>query len=194
MWTVARALVPALLVTLVVTTVASADTIYTYTGDFFAPSINGFTRTAGVYSTADRITGSFMVRDGFVPIRTTGGDALTDGVVTWSFTDGHQTLTPDNSAGRFYLSLEFNVWNILVGQPNLDALTGGGISTSFFGERIDSAWLDANNWGRNSGGQPGPQDGSHIGTWTVSVPEPMSLVLVAAGIAGLFAARRFYRS
>src|SRR5438552_2546315 len=101
MRTVARALVPALLVTLIVTTIASADTIYTYTGDYFASG-----HLLGVYTTADRITGSFTVADGFLPDLGQGGRVFTGSILSYSFSDGHQTLTPANSTGvEFRLTL-----------------------------------------------------------------------------------------
>jgi len=41
-----------------------------------------------------------------------------------------------------------------------------------------------------NGSSIGLADGSHRGTWTVTtVPEPMSLLLVAAGIGGVVLAR-----
>src|SRR5947208_6727693 len=52
-----------------------ADTTYTYTGDHFGTYPWG-PRVAGVYSTEDRITGSFTVRDGFVPGATSRGAAF----------------------------------------------------------------------------------------------------------------------
>src|SRR5438552_5969050 len=103
---------------------AHADTVYTYTGDYFGTFVyNGQPRVAGVYTTADRITGSFTVADGFVPGFTSGGATFTgfgvlptangdyspstfmDGVLSYSFSDGHQTLTKANSTAAFYLEV-----------------------------------------------------------------------------------------
>ena len=127
--------------------------------------------------------------DGFVPTHLVGGDAFTDGVLRYAFTDGHQTLTQANSIGTFNLffavfSSDFTAWNIAIGAP-----TGGAIYTWVFRDRQDYARLDANNWGAN-GSDISLADGSHRGTWTVTtVPEPMSLLLVAAGIGGVVLAR-----
>jgi len=167
---------------------AHADTVYTYTGDYFGTYIyNGFPRVSGVYTTADRITGSFTVADDFVPVPLPGGARFTDAVLHYSFTDGHQTLTEANSTGQFYLTIGY-AWSVAIG-----AAAGGGIQTYLFGDRYDYAYLDANNWGMN-GQSIGPADGSHLGTWTVTtVPEPMTLLLVVAGIGGIAAARACLR-
>ena len=177
---VARAIMPALLVTLIVTTIASADTIYSYTGDYFAPRPYSSSTLSGVYTTADRITGSFTVGDSFVPLLTQGGSAFTPGVVMYSFTDGHQTLINANSTGTFYLTY---------GNPNLTDMWSVDIRTatswitsSLYYERHDYAGLDADNHGSNGGCFFDGCDGSHLGTWTVSVPEPATLVLAAAGL------------
>jgi hypothetical protein len=168
---------------------AHADTVYTYTGDYFGTYValdgsgHSSPRVSGVYTTADRITGSFTVADGFVPVPIAGAEVLTPAVLRYSFTDGHQTLTEANSAGNF--ALGHGMWGIAV------MTVTGGIQTELaYGQRFDAARLDADNWGVNSGGGVDPSDGSHVGTWTVTtVPEPMTLLLVVAGIGGIAAAR-----
>jgi len=172
---------------------AQADTIYTYTGDYFAirPAYPDSISIAGVYTTADRITGSFTVGDSFVPLLTQSGHAFTPGIQSYSFTDGHQTLTNANSVGTFYLTF---------GNPNMTDMWSVDIHTatswitsSLYYERHDWGFLDAANHGSNGGCFFDGCDGSHLGTWTVSVPEPMSLLLVLAGIGGVVGARRFHR-
>src|SRR2546429_3763796 len=71
---------------------APANTIYTYEGGTF------FT-VRGVYTTQDRITGSFELADSFVGIVGTGLQNVTAGVVRYSFTDDHQTLTDAHPTG-----------------------------------------------------------------------------------------------
>jgi PEP-CTERM motif-containing protein len=202
---------------------------YTYTGDHFGtfPDCCGVPpgpRVAGVYTTADRITGSFTVAEGFVPgVAASLGtvflgraldlygsgqsDVFFDGVIDYAFTDGHQTLTRANSTPqRIALAIPYALSG-LGPLPEGTTLAGGAwdiyLTTdtgliwvaNSMGVRADAAVLDAENWGRNGGAGIGvPPDGSQRGTWAVSVPEPMSLLLVGAGIAGLFGARRFYRS
>src|SRR5439155_2765715 len=185
---------------------AVADTMYSYTGDTFHS-------VSGVYLTSDRITGSFTVRDGFIPGATTIGAALlgfgvfrdasgnwgptqfVDGVVGYSFTDGHQVLTRENSTATIYLGVP-----IINGEYQLDAawptgfqprewsvaVTGSSGSTiqvsRLFGDWNDRAVLDLENVGSNhSGGFP--TDGSRLGTWRVeTVPEPPTWLLTGLGL------------
>jgi hypothetical protein len=68
MRTFARALVPALLVVLALAHGVEAVTTYSYVGDHFAAAVSCCGPTVfGVYTTGDRITGSFTVADGFIP-------------------------------------------------------------------------------------------------------------------------------
>jgi len=78
-------------------TSAEADTVYSYVGD-------RFTFAQGVYSAGDRITGSFVLSDSFVPtvgLIGVGPQSVTNFIESYSFTDGHQTLTQSNSTGTF---------------------------------------------------------------------------------------------
>ena len=73
---------------------AKADTVYSYVGDTFR-------FVQGVYTQVDRITGSFVLSGSFVPVAVTGPQLVTNGVVSYNFTDGHETLTQSNSTGTF---------------------------------------------------------------------------------------------
>jgi hypothetical protein len=179
MRTFARAVLFALFAALILAPVAEADTMYSYIGDTFRT-------VSGVYTLADRITGSFTVADGFVPVPRMYVDDFTLGVVSYSFTDGHQTLTEANSKGHFLLNhLARGFWDVGVGGP------AGGIKTYNIFDRVDEAILGADlgeNFCTNV-----CNDGSHVGTWTVTtVPEPATLVLLAVGLisAGAAAALR----
>lgn len=178
---------------------ATTYTTYIYTGDHFGSyealdgSGTSLPRVTGVYTVDDRITGSLTVADNFAqPVM--GMSLVTAGVLHYAFTDGHQTLTEANSTGSFYVP-RFDLgldpanlqWNIAITTPT------GGISSYRVGDRYDLAVLDANNQGINGVSNTRP-DGSHAGTWIVSVPEPMSLLLVLAGIGGVMLARLRSRS
>jgi hypothetical protein len=185
-WTVLSFLVA------LVPSAAPANTIYTYEGGTF------FT-VRGVYTTQDRITGSFELADSFVGIVGTGLQNVTAGVVRYSFTDDHQTLTDANSTGFFELAWrggpvlpvpgENFDWNVAV------ASATGAIQSFHFQDRFDRAQLgpgpllEASDFGLNcsSFGCPsGRLEGGEIGTWTAhTVPEPATLVLLSAALLGL---------
>jgi hypothetical protein len=204
------------LVLLLVAAPAQAVTTYSYVGGHFGDTGRGGPTLAGVYTTADGISGSFTVADGFQPVVGNGGRTAIflgegyDGVLAYSFTDGHQTLTRANSTASIALRLPWSAepsfprpfadpslpwpsdfqadqWEVIIA-----GVTGGLIRTGrLLDERGDYGSLDANNYGGNFSDT---QNSGGPGTWTATVPEPMSLLLVGAGIGGLFGARRFYRS
>src|SRR2546430_12196863 len=59
---------------------------------------------SGVYQPGDRITGSFAIRSDF-DVSNMGADIdIRAGVLSYSFTDGHQTFTDDNSTALAFLT------------------------------------------------------------------------------------------
>jgi hypothetical protein len=96
MRTFVRAIFFAVLVTGVFVASAKADTLYTYTSDHFS-------FVQGVYTPGNQATLSLVVSASFVTQVATGPQDVTAGVVGYSFTDGQQTLTQDNSSGKFQL-------------------------------------------------------------------------------------------
>jgi len=126
-----------------------ANMMYSYVGDTFRSNVAE--ELTGVYTLADRITGWLIVTDGFVPRLTAYTQDVTPGLVSYSFTDGHQTLTQANSTGAFalavhpYVAIDLNCcWSVFINTPT------SGITTTMSSDRYDHAWIGADNVGGNS--------------------------------------------
>ena len=170
--------------------------LYTYTG-------SPFTVVTGVYQAGDRITGSFAVSS-INTVDPPNGCCTT--ILSYSFTDGHQTFTEGNSTASFLLGRGVldgvapngqNVpWDISISTP------AGFLRTLWGTDRADIAFvgqgLDPANRGLNSDGTLDfVINGVHFntfapaGTWTAqAVPEPTTLMLLSVGLAAL-AVRRY---
>ncbi len=181
----------ALILILALSPSAVADTLFTYTGDTFRT-------VSGIYTLEDRITGSFTVAGGFVPEPATV-ENFTPGVISYSFTDGHQTLTEANSTGSFILEASLLLHGFQPRYWRVETNTASPCSTatncawivSDLGienaDRRDQGFLNLTNTGFNHVG--GPVDGSVRGAWTVqTVPEPMTTTLMLLGVGGVGAA------
>lgn len=150
---------------LLVATPVQANTIYSYAG-------NTFTMTSGEYTTADFLRGSFTYADGFGPVGLLTGcevDACADGhagLLSWSFSDGHQSLTEGNSgAGRM-------IWSVTSWLLDFSNALGR-ISTRFGISGYEDAGDTAVGFG-NLGSICNHGLCSNQGTWmveTVTVPE-----------------------
>ena len=153
---------------------ASADTVWTYTGN---PRSN---------NTVVGIPGGPPGSPGFnnnpCACALTGSVTLDDAgnVVAWDFTGGILTLTNLNSRGQFgFLFSDGTIshWDILLAGLPAEFF----IRTEFNGT-ISHA-IDFSTGGVNVLGNPG--------TWVESsVPEPSTLVLLGVGLAGLLAGKR----
>jgi hypothetical protein len=96
--------------------------------------------------TADRITGSFVLSGSFKGDSAVPFTWITDGVVSYSFSDGHQTLTEKNSTAKFGF-----VWG-----PDGPVVWDGART---FGDNNHMAWLidissptgEIYSWAQNSG-------------------------------------------
>jgi len=161
---------------LLVAAPVSATTMYSYMG-------GNFVDVSGVYTTSDHLTGYFTVSDDVVFM---GAARLV--TLTWldySFTDGHQTLTPTNSEGGGSFSENAGLWTFGI----------LGIGDAAGNQIFSVSTLGRSDWGQSAFGYGGNADNiglSRPGTWTItSVPEPATLLLVLAGIGGVVLLRRF---
>jgi PEP-CTERM motif len=168
---------------LAVVPLAESDTIYTYTGDTFR-------RVSGVYGLEDRLSGFFVVNDAVTPPPGPQGAIFTPYLLSWSFTDGHQTLTESNSTATFVWGDTSDLGPGVVWNASIQTVSGDGFWSHRHSDRIDLARLGLDR--ASNVANVGPPDGSQPGTWAVQtvVPEPSTLLLVGLGLAGVAALRR----
>jgi hypothetical protein len=208
----ARAVFFAVLLTGVFVASAEADTVYTYVGS----TINFVT---GVYQKGDQVTGTFTLSSSFVPAMLPGTNYidpfqyLQNAIVSYSFTDGHQTLTQSNSIGSFQFGFnqdgtpaqpgnssspfgDINQWDVILKNNMGTSLISVYLGTDF----ATVAGLGCSNFSDsnctsvaiiNGGVAPPEMDGTS-GTWTIDIPEGGSTVLfLFVGLAGLTILSRF---
>jgi hypothetical protein len=206
MHTFARTVFFAVLLTGIFLASAKADTVYTFVG-------GTFTYATGVYTPGDQVTGSFVLSSSFVPVAATFPQLVNSGVLSYSFTDGHQTLTQLNSVGQFFVGFNFangtpilpncclggplSGWQVTIQTPTSGIVTeyfsalsgdfstaaGLGCSGSLFGGTCASSAVISNLI---------PAQFGDPGTWTMQVPEGGSTALLLfIGLAGLTILTRF---
>jgi hypothetical protein len=186
---------------------AEADTVYTFTG-------GTFNYVTGVYTRGDQVTGSFVLSSSFVAVAAIGPQLVSSGIVSYSFTDGHQTLTQLNSVGNFSVGFNFTNgtpilpncclgntltgWAVTIGAPTGSIVTE--FDSAYTGDFTTAASLGCPS--RFSTIPPCPsvaiisdlvpfQDGAP-GTWTMQVPEGGSTALfLFIGLAGVTILTRF---
>jgi hypothetical protein len=151
---------------------ANADTIYTYTG-------NGFTSNSGSFTDADSVTGTIDLAIGL-------GDnsgLVEISPVSYSFSDGVQTLTNSNSSMSVSSYLITNavgtpvLWDVLV---RANDLSGEVSSTVQMYVQEDFVFAQQASYSFASNSDPG--------TWSTSVtatPLPAALPLFASGLGAL---------
>lgn len=162
----------ALFALLLVAVPAHADTVYNFVG-------REFTSVSGAYTTSDRIRGSFTMADGFTPegFGCTEPFACTPPgsiahVVTWVFSDEHQTFTPENTTSA---EIRWTPGTVLGAAVRWVVSFGnalGSLLTANFGDQADTVRSEAGTAGNHSLCCAG--DVTHAPVWTVqavSVPE-----------------------
>lgn len=159
-----------LILGLFVVTTASADSVWTYTGN----TMNGFVNSSQSFSEPD----CNCALDGTVTL----SSALNP--VLWTFTDGTHTLTQANSTALIdpfeQSSIPFQTW--------LVHIAGGGVE---FWSQFTGSNGEATDFSAVNGSLLGYEEGNH-GTWTASVAatEPATALLVGVGLAAVGLMRR----
>ncbi len=181
--------------------VASAATIYTYTGNLYG-SVTNPNPPSGTYTTAMSISGSFELATALAPNLTEVD--ISASVVSYSFFDGRNTLTDANSAHNtgFWVTTDalgdITGWhlNVLTSDPVSIGEQQFQINTRHntfaassldLGRTLQCVSLSGSNCLSNA---DSGQLLDSAGVWSGVVPEPSTALLVSLGLSGLSIVRR----
>ena len=157
-----------------------ANTIYTYTG-------NPFSGPVSPYTTSDFISGSFTLITPIGANSSFNARFNTSNLVSYTFTDGVQTINDANSQDGF----AFISSNIVVGTDATGHIQSWGIG--IFNATLGQIDINNNQFlvgdlVYSSAGQRIASSGSP-GTWTISsaspVPEPSAFALLGSGMLSI---------
>ena len=161
---------------------ANALAIYQYSG-------KPFSNVAGVYTTADFVSGTISLSNPLVA--NLSGASIAASILAYTFSDGHQTLsgvTPTVALVSTNTSGNITAWAI-----GLGPLGAGGTpicTTRGIGAGLCSI-VGNSDFATTTPASPGSNSGVSLnpGTWAL-VPEPGAGALVAVGLAPLALVRR----
>ena len=198
-----RALVLIGFIAVSVTPGIAAPITYTYTGNTFGSLVSATSglppAVTGPYTLNDRVEG-FLVFEDDLTLPELSHEWQTASPTTYRFTDGVQTLTPDNSTitflfgGSSLLNGIGSLWSVWIEANSFLGRQGESnfITTYATLSASDDIGWQSGEYGRVSQ-NPNPNRGNP-GTWSIAkVPEPMTMLLLLIGVGPLFVVSRRYR-
>jgi hypothetical protein len=178
-------------------TATHADAVYTYTGKNYT-TFTTFDAGPNPFDNTMSITGTFTLANPLAPF--TFFTNITADLLDFSFSNGHDTLTPANidpAHSAFFVQTNaagISEWDIRLQTPISVGAPASGIFTinRFFGASDIGQFISLCNQvvgGGCSNGDGGQgENANSAGTWTVTTTPAVPGPLAGAGLPGLIAA------